>query len=379
MTSELMNALKMVADEKSMDINDLIATIEEAVLVVASKRFNRANLEVVFNTSKGEFELYEALAVVEHLDDPLKQIALEKATALDASASIGSTVKNRVVMEDLGRIAAQSVRQMIHKKGREAEVHRRYLNYKARVGEMITARIVKRTDAGVVFDLGDLEAIMPPSEQLAMDKYERGKNMRMVIAEVMEGRREPQVILSRANPALLQKLLEMESPELADGSVEIISMARDQSGRSKLAVRSRKKDVDPVGALIGAQGVRIKPVMKELSGEKIDILAWTEDPKKLIASALTPAKGMTIILSEKRRFAEVIAPDDQLSLAIGKRGCNVKLAVQITRWDLDVMSRKEYEEKISRQTGRERHERDETASDEPPSHRSSENAGDDGG
>lgn len=378
MTSELMNALKMVADEKSMNINDLIATIEEAVLVVAAKRFNRANLEVVFNTSKGEFELYEALEVAEHVADPLKQIALDKATVLDTSASIGSTVKSRVVMEDLGRIAAQSVRQMIHKKGREAEVHKRYLNYKARVGEMITARMVKRTDAGVVFDLGDLEAIMPPSEQLATDKYERGKNMRLVIADVMEGRREPQVILSRANPALLQKLLEMESPELADGSVEIISMARDQSGRSKLAVRSRKKDVDPVGSLIGAQGVRIKPVMKELSGEKIDIFAWTDDPKKLIASALTPAKGLTIILSEKRRFAEVIAPDDQLSLAIGKKGCNVKLAVKITRWDLDVMSRKEYEEKIARQSGRERYEKDETGG-EPPSHRSSENAADDGG
>lgn len=356
MTSELLNALKMVADEKSMDVNDLIATIEEAVLAVASKRFNRDNLQVVFNTSKGEFELYEALEVVGDVEYPLDQIGLDKATALDPSASIGSTIRNRVVMEDLGRIAAQSVRQMIHKKGREAEIHKRYLNYKARIGEMITAKIVKRTDANVVFELGEIEAIMPTSEQLATDKYERGKNMRLVISEVTEGRREPRVILSRANPALLQKLLEMESPELADGSVEIIAMARDQSGRSKIAVRSRKKDVDPVGALIGAQGVRIKPVMKELSGEKIDIFAWSDDPKKLIASALTPAKGLTVIVSEKRKFAEVIAPDDQLSLAIGKRGCNVKLAVQITRWDLDVMSRREYEEKLSRMSGRERRE-----------------------
>lgn len=356
MTSELINALKMVADEKSMDINDLIATIEEAVLAVASKRFNRDNLQVVFNTGKGEFELYEELEVVEDVEYPLDQIRLDKAVALDPSASIGSTVKSRVIMEDLGRIAAQSVRQMIHKKGREAEVHKRYLNYKSRIGEMITAKIAKRSDAGVVFELGEIEAVMPPSEQLATDKYERGKNMRVVIAEVTEGRREPRVILSRANPALLQKLLEMESPELADGSVEIISMARDQSGRSKIAVRSRKKDIDPVGALIGAQGVRIKPVMKELSGEKIDIFTWSDDPKKLIASALTPAKGLTVIVSEKRKFAEVIAPDDQLSLAIGKRGCNVKLAVQITHWDLDVMSRKEYEEKLSRMSGRDRRE-----------------------
>lgn len=356
MTSELLNALKMVADEKSMHIDDLIATIEEAVLAVASKRFNRDNLQVVFNTTKGEFELYEELEVVDEVEYPLDQIALDKAIVLDTSASIGSTVRNRVVMEDLGRIAAQSVRQMIHKKGREAEIHKRYLNYKARIGEMITAKIAKRNDSGVVFELGEIEAIMPPSEQLATDKYERGKNMRVVIAEVTEGRREPRVILSRTNPALLQKLLEMESPELADGSVEIISMARDQSGRSKLAVRSRKKDVDPVGSLIGTQGVRIKPVMKELSGEKIDIFTWSDDPKKLIASALTPAKGLTVILAEKRKFAEVIAPDDQLSLAIGKRGCNVKLAVQITHWDMDVMSRKEYEEKIIRQSNRERNE-----------------------
>lgn len=356
MTSELINALKMVADEKSMDINVLIATIEEAVLAVASKRFNRDNLQVVFNTAKGEFELYEELEVVEDVEYPLDQIGLDKAVELDPSAVIGSMVKSRVIMEDLGRIAAQSVRQMIHKKGREAEVHKRFLNYKARIGEMITAKIAKRNDAGVVFELGEIEAIMPQAEQLATDKYERGKNMRVVISEVSEGRREPRVILSRANPALLQKLLEMESPELADGSVEIISMARDQSGRSKIAVRSRKKDVDPVGALIGAQGVRIKPVMKELSGEKIDIFTWSDDPKKLIASALTPAKGLTVIVSEKRKFAEVIAPDDQLSLAIGKRGCNVKLAVQITHWDLDVMSRKEYEEKLARMSGRDRRE-----------------------
>lgn len=356
MTSELVNALKMVADEKSMDINVLISTIEEAVLGVASKRFNRDNLQVVFNTAKGEFELYEELEVVDDVEYPLDQIALDKAIALDPSASIGSTVRSRVIMEDLGRIAAQSVRQMIHKKGREAEVHKRFLNYKARIGEMITVKIAKRNDAGVVFELGEIEAIMPQAEQLATDKYERGKNMRVVISEVSEGRREPRVILSRANPALLQKLLEMESPELADGSVEIISMARDQSGRSKIAVRSRKKDIDPVGALIGAQGVRIKPVMKELSGEKIDIFTWSDDPKKLIAAALTPAKGLTVIVSEKRKFAEVIAPDDQLSLAIGKRGCNVKLAVQITHWDLDVMSRKEYEEKIARMSGRDRRE-----------------------
>ncbi|MBF0292477.1 MAG: transcription termination/antitermination protein NusA [Nitrospinae bacterium] len=358
MTSELINALKMVADEKSMDINVLISTIEEAVLAVASKRFNRDNLQVVFNTAKGEFELYEELEVVDDVEYPLDQIALDKAISLDTSAVIGSTVKSRVIMEDLGRIAAQSVRQMIHKKGREAEVHKRFLNYKARIGEMITVKIAKRNDAGVVFELGEIEAIMPPSEQLATDKYERGRNMRVVIAEVSEGRREPRVTLSRANPALLQKLLEMESPELADGSVEIISMARDQSGRSKVAVRSRKKDIDPVGSLIGAQGVRIKPVMKELSGEKIDIFTWSDDPKKLIASALTPAKGLTVIVSEKRKFAEVIAPEDQLSLAIGKRGCNVKLAVQITHWDLDVMSRKEYEDKLARMSGQERRERD---------------------
>ncbi|MBI4665334.1 MAG: transcription termination/antitermination protein NusA [Nitrospinae bacterium] len=351
MTSELMNALRMVADEKSMAVEALIATIEDAVAIAASKRLNRENLEVHFDQSRGDFELYELLEVVEEPTDKLAHISLDKALLLDPASVIGSVVKNRVHMEDLGRIAAQSVRQMIHKKGREAELHRQFLNYKARVGEMVTARMAKRGEGGIVFDFGEVEAILPQSEQLAQDKYERGKHFRLLIAEVSEGRREPVITLSRTHPGLLRKLMEMEAPELADGSVEIAAIARDATGRSKVVVKTIKKDIDPVGACVGAHGVRIKPVMRELSGEKIDIFAWSEDPKKLISAALIPAKNMKVFPAEKEKRAEVIVPDDQLLAAIGKKGVNVKLAQKVTGWQLDVMSAKEWEEFQARKAG----------------------------
>ncbi|MBI5815068.1 MAG: transcription termination/antitermination protein NusA [Nitrospinae bacterium] len=348
MTSELLNALKGVADERSMKVDDLVAVIEEAVKIVAVKRLNRENLEVRFDRARGEFELYEILEVAEEPSDPSLQISLDRAVMIAPEASVGSTVKNRVEMEDLGRIAAQSVRQMIHKKGREAELHHLFLSYSARKGQVVTARFIRKTDAGLVFELGELEGVVPHSEQLANDRFERGRHVKLAIAEVAEGRREPMITLSRIHPNLLTKLMENESPELADGTVEVVNVARDGSGRSKVVVKSRKHDIDPVGACIGPHGARIKPVMKELSGEKIDIIGWSEDPKKLITAALAPAKSMKVLPSDKIKFADVIVPDGELSLAIGKRGVNVKLAVKVTRWDLDVMNQKEYEEKMAR-------------------------------
>jgi len=348
MTNELLNALKVVANERSMKVEELVSVIEQAVFLVAAKRLNRENLEVRFLSTRGEFELYEILTVTEEVSDPKMEISLEKAVLVDPAIALGSVVKVRVEMEDLGRIAAQSVRQMIHKKGREAELHHLFLSYSARKGEVVTAKFVRRTDAGLVFDLGELEGIVPATEHLANDRFERGKHARLVIADVAEGRREPMITLSRTHPNLLRKLMENECPEIADGTVEIAAIARDSSGRSKVAVRSRKTDIDPVGACIGPHGARIKPVMKELSGEKIDIFPWSEDPKKLIASALTPAKNMKVIPVPNKKFADVIVPDEQLSPAIGKKGVNVKLAVRLTKWDMDVMSQKEYEEKMAR-------------------------------
>ena len=353
MPSELMNALRMVADEKSIDIDDLISTIESAVAIAATKRLRRDNLEARFDRSKGAFDLYEILEVTDHVEDPSLQIDLAEAAEADPEAKVGSVIRRRVEMEELGRIAAQSVRQMIHKKGREAEAHRLFLTYSGRKHEMVTGRVLRKIDGGYLIDLGDAEATLPPSEQLLNDRLERGRHVKVTITEVSEGRREPVIIVSRSHPALLRRLLETETPEIAEGIVDIVSVVRDQSGRSKVAVRSNKKEVDPVGACVGVRGGRIQPIVRELSGEKIDIFAWSDDPEKLIASALTPAKDVKVILDKEKRRADVIVPDDQLSPAIGKKGVNVTLAVKLTKWELDVMSRKEYEEKqVGRQAAK---------------------------
>lgn len=349
MSTELVNALNMVADEKSIAIDDLIETIEGAVSFAASKRLERENLEAKFDKENGKFNLFEILQVCESVLEPMIEISVDEAEKIDDQARIGSTIRRQVEMEGLGRIAAQSVRQMIHKKGRELELDRLYAYYRAKIGSIITGRLLRHSHDNYLFSLDDLEAVLPPDEQLANDRLDRGKNYKLLVIDVSFSRKEPAVIVSRTHPDLLRKLLELETPEIVEGHVEIVAVARDYSGRSKVAVRSKKPGVDPVGACVGMRGGRIQTIVKELSNEKIDVFPWDDDPKILIASALTPAKNVEVIpatLDEKKAY--VIVPDEQLSLSIGKKGVNVKLAVKIARWELDVMSRKEYEESLDR-------------------------------
>lgn len=342
--SELLNALQMVADEKSIDLADLIETIEEAVTKAASKRLNRENLDARFDRDKGKFDLYEILEVVDAPEKDAEQISAEEAAALDPAASVGDMVRRHVEMEDLGRIAAQSVRQMIHKKGRELEQMRLENELKSRIGSMVSGKVLRRAADGYLIDLGDAEAILPKIEQVAQERLERGRTVKLIITGVTSGRGEPLVTVSRRHPDLLAKLMEIEIPEVADGVVEIVGLARDNQGRSKVAVRSGKPDVDPVGSCVGTRGNRIQMIMKELSGEKIDVFEWSDNPEKLIALALAPARNLDVILLKNEKKAYVVVPDDQLSLAIGKKGSNIKLAVKLTGWDLDVMSAAEYQE-----------------------------------
>lgn len=342
--SELLNALQMVADEKSIDLADLIETIEEAVTKAAAKRLNRENLDARFDKGKGKFDLYEILEVVDAPEKGAEQISAEEAAALDPAASVGDMVRRHVEMEDLGRIAAQSVRQMIHKKGRELEQMRLENELKSRIGSMVTGKVIRRAADGYLIDLGDAEAILPKIEQIAQERLERGRTVKLIITGVTSGRGEPLVTVSRRHPDLLAKLMEIEIPEVADGVVEIVALARDNQGRSKVAVRSGKPDVDPVGSCVGTRGNRIQMIMKELSGEKIDVFEWSDNPEKLIALALAPARNLDVILVKNEKKAYVVVPDDQLSLAIGKKGSNIKLAVKLTGWELDVMSLAEYQE-----------------------------------
>ncbi|MBI4827310.1 MAG: transcription termination factor NusA [Nitrospinae bacterium] len=354
MSSELLNALKMVADERAIEVGELIMAIEQAVAEAASRRLGRENLTSRFDQARGEFDLFETLEVVDAVSSPWAQIAVDEARALDPAAMIGGTVSRKVAMEGLGRIAALSVRQMIHKKGRELEIDHIVAGYRSRIGQVVTGKMMKKLHDDILIDLGEgVEAILPKAEQSALDRFERGRALKLQIVEARAGKREPLVTLSRIRPELLRRLVETETPEIQDGLVEIVAVARDGSGRSKVAMRGKKGGVDPVGAVIGVRGGRIQPVTRELSGEKIDVFAWSDDPKELIASALTPAKGVTVVIPKEGRRAFAIVPDDQLSPAIGKKGVNIKLAVKITGWDVEALSQAEYDEMLKRLKGAE--------------------------
>jgi len=339
-----MNALKMVANERSIGLDDLIGAIEEAVTTAACKRLERENLEARFDQDRGEFDLFELLEVSAEPDDKSTHISIEEAMKIEPGAEEGKFVRRHVEMEDLGRIAAQSVRQMIHKKGRELESHRLFMSYKARIGEMVTGRIVGKSHDSYIVEFEGVEGVLPPQEQLYPDRLERGRHVKLVITSVTEDKRDLTIMVSRNHPDLPRKLLELEAPEVGEGLVQIVAIARDPMGRTKLAVKSKKHGLDPVGTCVGVRGARIQPVVKELSGEKIDVFAWSDNPEELIASALTPAKNVRVILAESEKRAFAIVPDDQLSPAIGKKGINIRLAIKLTGWELDVMSQHEYEQ-----------------------------------
>ncbi len=344
MSSELMNALKMVANERSIGLDELIEAIEQAVTTAACKRLERENLEARFDQDRGEFDLFELLEVSSEPDDESTHISIEDAAKIEDGAKEGAIVRRHVEMEDLGRIAAQSVRQMIHKKGRELESHRMFMSYKARIGEMVTGRMVGKSHDSYIVEFEGVEGVLPPQEQLYMDRLERGRHVKLIITNVTEEKREPTITVSRNHLDLPRKLLELEAPEIGEGLVQIVAIARDPMGRTKMAVKSKKHGLDPVGTCVGVRGARIQPVVKELSGEKIDVFAWSDNPEELIASALTPAKNVRVILAESEKRAFAIVPDDQLSPAIGKKGINIRLATKLTGWELDVMSQHEYEQ-----------------------------------
>jgi N utilization substance protein A len=345
MTTELVNALKMVAGEKAIKIEDLIQVIEEAVCAAAAKRLERENLAASFDQVKGEFDLFEILEIKELVENGASEISLAAALEINPEARLGEKLRRQVQMEGLGRIAAQSVRQMIHKKGRELEQDRLYAKLKSMVGSVLTGRMIKLAGESYLFETDMAEAVLPKEEQLDLDRLERGKNIKLLLVDAERGKKDPVAIVSRTRPELLARLIAIESPEVAAGEVEIVIMARDSSGRSKVAVRSKKPGVDAVGACVGVRGGRIQPIVAELSGEKIDLFEWTADPVQLMKAAMTPARDLLVIPMGHGKKACVVAPESQLSLAIGKRGVNIRLATRITGWEMDVISRAEYEER----------------------------------
>jgi transcription termination/antitermination protein NusA len=347
MITDLLRTIEQVSRDKGIDSNILIEALEEAVRSAVKKKFGpEYELEVAFNKEIGEIEVFEFKEVVKDVADEKLQVSLKEARKLDPESEVGDSLGMKMDTDALGRIAAQSARQVIMQRMREAERDAVYEDFKDRKGEIVNG-IVQRFDKGsIIANLGKAEAELPVKEQIPNEKYIQGDRIRAYIYDVKQFSRGPQIILSRTHPNFLSLLFENEVPEISDNIVKIMQVAREPGSRAKIAVASKDRDVDSVGACVGMKGSRVQAVVQELRGERIDIVPWDPDPAKFVCNALAPAEILRVIVDEENRTMEVVVPDDQLSLAIGKRGQNVRLASRVTNWKLDVTSESEYNREL---------------------------------
>ena len=347
MVSDLAKILDQVSREKGVERVTLIKTLEEAVRAAARKKLGpNYDLEINFNDELGEIEIFEFKEVVENVTNESLEISLEEAKAIDPDAVVGDSLGVKMGTDELGRVAAQSAKQIIMQRLREAERNIVFDDFKDRRGEIVHG-IVQRVDKGsIIVNLGRTEAELPQKEQIPKETYKQGDRIRAYILDVRQYSRGPQIILSRTHPNFLSMLFENEVPEISEGIINIVQVAREPGSRAKIAVFSKDSDVDPVGACVGMKGSRVQAVVQELKGEKIDIVSWDPDPAKFICNALSPAEIIRVIVDEADQTMNVVVPDDQLSLAIGRKGQNVRLASKISGWSLDVISESEYNKKL---------------------------------
>ncbi len=343
---ELLQIAEAVAREKAIDRKIVLGAMEDAIAKAARSRYgSETEVRAEIDPKSGELHLSRHMLVVETVENPAIQISLEDARRRHPAAQIGDTIADPLPPLEYGRIAAQSAKQVIVQKVREAERDRQYDEYKDRIGDIVNG-IVKRVEYGnVVVDLGRGEAIVRRDEMLPREVFRNGDRIRAYIYDVRREQRGPQIFLSRTHPQFMSKLFAQEVPEIYDGIVEVKSVARDPGSRAKIAVVSRDSSVDPVGACVGMRGSRVQAVVNELQGEKIDIIPWSQDIATFVVNALAPAEVAKVVLDEERERIEVVVPDQQLSLAIGRRGQNVRLASQLTGWDIDILTEQEESER----------------------------------
>ena len=341
----LERVLSEVRREKGIDKAIIIEALEAALLTAARKKYGpRMELEAHFNPELGELELFSFRTVVEKARDESNEISFEEAQILDPEVEMGDSLGIKLETKDFGRIAAQSAKQVIIQRIRDAEGENIYQDFKDRKGEIIAGSVHRFNRGNIIINLGRTEAVIPPSEQVPRETYHQGDRLKACIVDIRKSTRDPQVILSRSNPQFLVKLFELEVPEISEGIVTIKSVAREPGVRSKIGVVSNDPDIDPVGACVGSKGSRVQSVVQELRGEKIDIIPWSDDSTKFVCNALLPAEISEVIIDETGKAMEVIVEDDQLSLAIGKRGQNVRLAVKLTGWKIDIKSKSRVKE-----------------------------------
>src|SRR5215207_2482428 len=354
MQNPLMQTIEALAKEKGIEADTIITAIEDAVLTASRKYYKtNENLKTRFNQETGQVDLFATKHIVQDVADAATEISLKEAQELyGEEAEVDMEIEFPKRTDVLGRIAAQTAKQVIFQKVREAERENVFAEYNQRVGEVVNG-LVKRFEQGdIIVEVGRVEAILPRKEQSRAESYAQGDRVRAVIRGVSKSAKGPQIVLSRTDPALLIKLFEQEVPEIYDGTVVIVGAVREAGDRAKVAVYSRERDVDPVGACVGMKGTRVQSIIRELRGEKIDIVEWSEDAIVFVTNALSPAKVQRVsIVDDKDRVMEVVVEDKQLSLAIGKKGQNVRLAAKLTGWRIDIKSEEEKRREVEAQFG----------------------------
>ena len=347
---ELIRIAETVAQEKGISMEEVLLAMEQAIQTAARRKYGQEH-EIVAEVDRrtGNIGLYRELEVVDELEDPATQIALIDARERNPVAEPGDRILEPLPPIDLGRIAAQSAKQVIVQKVREAERERQYNEFKDRIGEIVIGEVKRIEYGNVLVDMGRAEAILRRDELQPRESFRNKDRVRAYVYDVRHETRGPQIFLSRTHPQFMAKLFTQEVPEIYDGIIEIKSVARDPGSRAKIAVLSKDSSIDPVGACVGMRGSRVQAVVNELSGEKIDIIPWSPDPATFVVNALAPAEVTKVVLDEERQRIEVVVPDAQLSLAIGRRGQNVRLASQLTGWDIDITTETEETERRTRE------------------------------
>src|SRR2546428_1625410 len=362
MSNPLQQTIEALAKEKGIEPETVISAIEEAVATASRKYYKTGeNLKTRFNTETGQVDLFALKTVVEEVTNAATEISINEAREMYRPL-YGDEVANSIELGDemefpkptevLGRIAAQTAKQVIFQKVREAERENIFAEYNQRIGEVVNGTIKRFENGDIILEVGRIEAVLPRKEQSRAESYTPGDRVRTVIKGVNRSAKGPQIVLSRTDPALLIKLFEQEVPEIYDGTVMIRGAVREAGDRAKVAVYSRERDVDPVGACVGMKGTRVQSIIRELRGEKIDIVEWSEDPIVFVTNGLSPAKVQRVsIVDDKERVMEVVVEDKQLSLAIGKKGQNVRLAAKLTGWRIDIKSEEEKRREVEAQFG----------------------------
>ncbi|MCR5758092.1 MAG: transcription termination factor NusA [Selenomonas sp.] len=336
---EFLETLRELSRERGIDEEFLFEAIEAALITAYKRNFGSAqNVRVTLSRDTGTYHVYAVKTVVEDAVDEITEISLAQARTIRPEYEVGDVIEIEVTPANFGRVAAQTAKQVVVQRIREAERGMIYEEFQSRESDILTGLVQRVENRNVFIDLGKTEAVLTPAEQIPTETYSHGDRIKAFIVEVKKTNKGPQVVVSRTHPGLLKRLFELEVPEIQEGIVEIKSVAREPGNRSKIAVWSKDESVDPVGSCVGYRGMRVQAIVDELGSEKIDIVKWSEDPAKFIANALSPSKVVSVAVNEVEKVSRVVVPDYQLSLAIGKEGQNARLAAKLTGWKIDIKS-----------------------------------------